>query len=163
MFGTIARYVSLKIVAALVVAATLPVGLVAASALTSHPATPGHTDFTTPNGIQTNAEPTETPEPTDTPEATETPAAAEAPDPTETPGAMSADKTDARPTDNHGYLVSQAAHDTSSPGGKNDNHGGSVSEVARGDHGPCGTNPPGESGDHCPFPTPTPTLAPAQP
>ena len=148
MFGTIARYVSLKLAASLIVAAALPVGLVAAAAVTSHPATPGHATFTTPNqaagttGQSGAAEPTETPDPNAAGDATNT---------------TSEDGSDPRPTDNHGYAVSQVAQNPQATGGPNDNHGGAVSQVARGDHGPCGANPPGKSGAHCPFPTPAPT------
>jgi hypothetical protein len=155
MFGTIARYVSLKLAASLIVAAALPVGLVAAAAVTSHPATPGHATFTTPNHAAGTTNQSGVAEPTETPDAT---AAGDATnqDGTNQDG-TNQDGTGPRPTDNHGYAVSQVAQNPQATGGPNGNHGGAVSTVARGDHGPCGTNPPGKSGAHCPFPTPTPT------
>ncbi len=154
MIGHIARFVSLRVAASLIVAVALPVGFVAASGVVSHPATPGHSAFTTPDQVVPavatpspsilTAEATETPEPTESPEATESPDA--------TASTAATDATDsastARPTDNHGWLVSQAAQDSSKVGGRNDNHGGYVSAIARGDHGPCATGEPGESDGH---------------
>ena len=165
MIGRIARYVSLRAATALVVAAALPVGLVAASALVSHPATPGHTGFTTPNQAGLTI-PTASPDlsglgagATDTPDATETP------EPTDTPDAAEAAASTARPTDNHGWLVSQAAEDESLVGGPNDNHGGYVSGIARGDKtnghtSTCATRTHGESEGHCIAPAAAPSASP---
>ena len=177
MIGRIARYVSLRAATALVVAAALPVGLVAASALVSHPATPGHTGFTTPNqagltiptaspdlsGLGAGA--TDTPDATETPEPTDTPDATETPEPTDTPDAAEAAASTARPTDNHGWLVSQAAEDESLVGGPNDNHGGYVSGIARGDKtnghtSTCATRTHGESEGHCIAPAAAPSASP---
>ena len=149
MFGTIARYVSLKLAASLIVAAALPVGLVAAAAVTSHPATPGHASFTTPNHAAGTTDQSGVAEPTETPDANAA-----------NQDATNQDGANPRPTDNHGYAVSQVAQNPQATGGPNDNHGGAVSQVARGDHGPCGPSPAGKSGAHCPFPTPTPALNP---
>ena len=146
MFGAIARYVSLRLAASLIVAAALPVSLVAAAAVANHPAAPGHASFTTPNhAVGTTGQPSVA-QPTETPDAN----AADQ-------GTTNQDGANARPTDNHGYAVSRIAQNPQATGGPNGNHGGAVSQVARGDHDPCGTNPPGKSGGHCPFPTPTPT------
>ncbi len=165
MIGRIARYVSLRAATALVVAAALPVGLVAASALVSHPATAGHTGFTTPNQAGLTI-PTASPDlsglgagATDTPDATETP------EPTDTPDAAAAPESTARPTDNHGWLVSQAAEDESLVGGPNDNHGGYVSGIARGDKtnghtSTCATRTHGESEGHCIAPAAAPSASP---
>ena len=123
MFG-IVRTLGLRLILSLAVAVAVPVGLVAANTA-FHSATPGRSEFTTPNG----------PSGTESPEATATATASPTASPTDNPSpaanSLLQPADNPSPSPNHGQVVSEAAR-SACVGGPNDNHGGYVSSIARG-------------------------------